>query len=466
MKRAKRLYVLLGVLVVVCAAAFAAVTYQEQKEAIRTSGEVVLEVDPETVQSLSWTYEDETLAFHKDEEETWLYDGDEAFPVDQVRLQTLLEQFQEFRAAFVIEDVTDYAQYGLDDPVCTITLSTGEEDYEITLGDYSTMDSQRYVSTGDGQVYLAVSDPLDYFDASLDDMIDDDETPLFGQVEQIQFDGADSYQVIYQEYTDDSPYTYCSDDVYFKQEGDDLLPLDTARVEGYLSTIEYLSLDEHVAYNATEEDLATYGLDDPELTVTIQHVPEDGDGTAETFTLSISRDPAQRASADGSEDTDEEIIAYARVDQSKIIYQIDETSYEALMAAGYDDLRHTQVLTADLADVTALDISLEGQTYTITSKGSGEDQTFWYGEEELTGDALTNALEGLTASSFTDETPSEKEEISLTVHLDNEVHPQVQIDLYRYDGEQCLAVIDGEPVSLVPRTSVVDLIEAVNAIVL
>ena len=70
------------------------------------------------------------------------------------------------------------------------------------------------------------------------------------------------------------------------------------------------------------------------------------------------------------------------------------------------------------------------------------------------------------AASFTDEEPSQKQEISITVHLDNEAHPTVQIDLYRYDGEQCLAVLDGTPTSLVPRDMVVDLIEAVNAIVL
>ena len=40
------------------------------------------------------------------------------------------------------------------------------------------------------------------------------------------------------------------------------------------------------------------------------------------------------------------------------------------------------------------------------------------------------------------------------------------IALYRYDGEQCLAVVDGKPVSLIPRSYAVDLIEAVNAIVL
>ena len=38
--------------------------------------------------------------------------------------------------------------------------------------------------------------------------------------------------------------------------------------------------------------------------------------------------------------------------------------------------------------------------------------------------------------------------------------------MYRYDGTNCIAVVDGEPVSLVSRSLVVDLVEAVNSIVL
>ena len=136
------------------------------------------------------------------------------------------------------------------------------------------------------------------------------------------------------------------------------------------------------------------------------------------------------------------------------------------MAASYNDLRHPEVLTASFDDITSMDISLDGSVYTITSKGTGDEKTFYYGEEEIAIDDLQSALENMDASSFTDETPSQKEEISVTVHLDNEVHPQVQIQLYRYDGEQCLAMVDEQSVSLVPRSDVVDLIEAVNALVL
>lgn len=467
MKRSKRLHILLGVLAAVGIVTFAVTQYEEKQEEIEASGEVVLEIDPAAVQTLSWEYDAETLAFHKDG--TWVYDTDEAFPVDEERIDELLGVFEAFSAAFIIEDVTDYSQYGLDDPVCTIGISTGDTDYEIQLGDFSTMDSQRYVSIGDGNVYLATADPLDYFDAALRDMIDNDEAPDFGTVEAIRFDGDQTCQIAYQEYTEDSSYTYCSNDVYFIQQEDAMLPLDTSRVEGYLDSISGLSLTDYVTYNVTEEELAEYGLDAPELSVTVTYVPEDSEQTAE-FTLHISRDPDEQAAEDaedGEEDeTEEEITAYARVGESQIVYQITGDSYEALMAAGYDDLRHYEVLTADFADVTGLDITLEGESYTITAEGSGEDKTFYYGEEELDIADLQSALEDMGAASFTDEEPSQKQEISITVHLDNEAHPTVQIDLYRYDGEQCLAVLDGTPTSLVPRDMVVDLIEAVNAIVL
>ena len=105
-------------------------------------------------------------------------------------------------------------------------------------------------------------------------------------------------------------------------------------------------------------------------------------------------------------------------------------------------------------------------SYTITSEAGDDGRTYFYGEAELDITALESALTALGADSFTDEQPSQREEISLTVYLDLEGSPAVEIGLYRYDGEHCLAVVDGESVSLVPRGEVVDLIEAVNSIVL
>lgn len=479
MKRSKRLYILLGVLVVVCAGTYGVLQYEERKEEISNSDEVVLEISADDVTGLSWEYDSQTLSFHKNE--IWTYDDDEAFPVSEEKIDELLDVFGEFGVSFVIEDVEDYAQYGLDDPVCTIDIETADETYEIQLGDYSTMDSERYVSIGDGNVYLVQEDPLDTYDAVLSDMIQNDETPSFGSAEiaQIRFSGSEDYQI---SYVEDSTDSYCADDVYFTEQDGETRPLDTSNVDSYLSVISNLDLTDYVTYNATEEELASYGLDDPDLTVTVQYTPEDDEDTEEneaveqTFVLNLSRDPEEAAAAaseaksgteeSGDSEDSEEVTAYVRVGDSQIVYQLTTDQYNSLTAASYNDLRHQEVLTADFDDIQQIDISLEDQEYTIDVTEEDDEKTYSYGGEELDISDFQSALEALTADSFTDEEPADKEEIGLTLHLDNENYPEVTVDLYRYDGSYCLAVIDGEPVSLVERSYVVDLVEAVNAIVL
>lgn len=355
MKRSRRLVILLGLLLAACAATFGVIRYEEHKEVIRNSDAIVLEIDSDAVQTLSWEYGAETLAFHK--EDTWLYDGDAAFPVDEEKIQERLELFRAFGVSFIIEDVEDYGQYGLDKPICTIRLSTADETWEILLGNYSSMDSQRYVSVGDGNVYLVQNDPLDYFDASLSDMIDHDETPDFDKVTGIRFAGTESYSITYEE---DSGNTYCEEDVYFAERAGSLLPLDTSRVDAYLQKISGLSLTDYVTYNATAEELEACGLDTPELTVTVDYTYEDEarNEITQTFALQISRDPEKQKAAeeasDQEEGTDEEeITAYARVGDSRIVYRITANEYKALMDASYDALRHLEVLSADFSDVMA-----------------------------------------------------------------------------------------------------------------
>ena len=162
----------------------------------------------------------------------------------------------------------------------------------------------------------------------------------------------------------------------------------------------------------------------------------------------------------------EEITAYVRVGQSKIVYRITSDEYKKLVDVSYNALRHQEILSADFADIYQVDISLEGENYTLTSEKEDDDRTWYYKEEKLESSGFFDALKQLKADSFTREQPSRKEEISLTVYLDNDNYPKVQMDFYRYDGNDCLAVVDGTPVCLVARNYVVDLVEAVNAIVL
>ena len=65
MKRAKRMKILLGILVVVSVMAFAVLHYQEKQENIKNTDEIILQIESDTVSSLSWQYDDTSLSFIK-----------------------------------------------------------------------------------------------------------------------------------------------------------------------------------------------------------------------------------------------------------------------------------------------------------------------------------------------------------------------------------------------------------------
>ena len=290
MSRSKKLLLLLGVLAAVCVVTFCVSRYQEHQEQIKTSDQIILEIPEDSVTALSWTYDGQSLAFHRDE--VWYYDAEETFPVDEDAISALLEGFQSFGVSFIIEEVEDYGQYGLDDPVCTIRLTAGEDQYEIQLGDFSTLDAQRYVSIGDGNVYLVQEDPLDAFDVELSDLIDNDSLPYVGTADQISAEGEDPLRITWQEESS----SYREEDHYFVTVDGEAQPLDTGLVEDFLYTLSSLDLTEYMTYNAGEDDLATYGLDDPERTITLDYTTQDEDGneTAHTVSLAVSRAPAER----------------------------------------------------------------------------------------------------------------------------------------------------------------------------
>ena len=326
------------------------------------------------------------------------------------------------------------------------------------------MDEERYVSIGDGNVYLVKDDPLDSFDIELSDMIQHDEIPEFDSVTEIEFSGSENYKVAYKE---NNQITYSEEDVYFTNEKGNELPLDSENVDSYLDTIRELNLTDYMSYNATEYELKTYGMNEPDLDIALKYREATDEGEEEkegTVVLHISCDSEEKKEAET--DSQEEITAYARIGKSKIIYKINGADYEELMKASCNDLRHQETIWVDSDKISQAEISLEGTEYKLKTKKKDKKKVWYYQKEEIEADDFCYALNSLSTSEFTEEKPTGKEEISLLLQIDDENQPEVRIELYRYDGNNCLAVVDGEPVSLINRSYVVNLIEAVNAIVL
>lgn len=474
MKRSKRLICLAATLAVACAATFALSHYEEKQEQIKNSDAIIMQIPQESVTALSWSYSSgDGLAFTKTDG-VWQYDEDAAFPVSETKLTQILKPFESYGVTFIIENVDDYSQYGLDEPECTLSLTTKERTYTLKMGDFSKMDEQRYIDIGDGNVYLVKTDPMEYVDSALSSMIEHDDTPGFEQVESIVFQGSESYTITREE---DSVHTYNSEeDIYFLKKDGKTVPLDTSKVKTLLSTITGLSLSDYVTYAATEEVLEGLGLDEPAQTITVHYTYTDDDKQTQkaTCTIHISEDPQERAAyeeAVAAGNSTSSVTKYVRIGDSSIVYKLGDANYAILSAVSYDDLRHDELFWAAFDIVKQLDVTLEGQTHTlsyrIVDESAKEPEYSWYyGEEPISISSIKTALTGLCAEAFTEEAPAGKEEIRLSVLLDNENFPSVELILYRYDGSTCLAVVDGETVALVSRSTVMELVEAVQSIVL
>lgn len=141
----------------------------------------------------------------------------------------------------------------------------------------------------------------------------------------------------------------------------------------------------------TDEELASYGLDDPELTVRVDYTD---DGTSDTFVLHISRAPEERKEAadsgeerkeaadSGSEADTADITDYTRIGDFKIIYRLSGSSYETLIAADYDDLRNQEISPGDFGEVNSIEATLENVTYTIASQKDGKALQCLYQDEK------------------------------------------------------------------------------------
>ena len=461
MSRTKKLCILLAVLVVICGITVMVSRSEEKKEKIKNSDEIILAIDSDAVTALSWECNGLELSFHKDAD-VWKYDGDENFPLSDIAIYEILENFNEFGVSFKIEDPDSIAQYGLSDPVCTVNITTENESYVLNMGGYSTMDSLRYVSIGDGNVYLASEDPLEAFEVSIEDLIDNDEIAYITQANRISFSGIQSGEIIYctdSETSDSKVLAYYLDGK----------KLDSSLVESYLSGLRSTSLSTFVTYNASEEDLSACGLDEPDLTISIEYIEtENGEDVTKLFEISVGRDKEELAQdADGE---DVYITKYLRVGDSQIIYQIVDSKYNALLACSYNDLRQREVFTGSIDSVSQIVIEIDNSEY-LLHKQTEVGESLWYykDDEAIDISEIESAIIALKASSaerFTDQLPSGKKEITLIISFDDEEQADTKIDIYRYDGNDCLIVIDDTPFALITRSSAVNLIEAMNSVVL
>ncbi len=445
MKRQKRLILLLGVLVVciIGAVVISGVDFDEKMSDTQTD---IVNVDSASVTRLSWNYEEELSFTYADDE--WTYDGDEEMPVDQELLSEIAENLSNITSDKKVEEVQSLGVYGLDSPLYSITVETEDETYEISIGDESFTDGEVYISIGDDYVYLTDSGLIDEISYGLLDCVEKEEIPEMETVLELSVDKDEAVDLVYKE---EAGYCYSDIYTYYLKDGDSYRNLDNDLTEAAFDTLTGLEWTACVDYHADDDELSVYGLDEPDAGVSIIYETEDGEEKEFTYEVGTADDQY-----------------YAKLKDSDIVYSISSDVYDAAVGASYEELKPDEVILLDWSTVESLDMELDGALYTVEIEESGDDEfTYTFDGEEVEFGDVVDSLEGIELDPEEEaELEDSKEELTLTFHRSVEAYDTVELIFYQYNSSWCIAVLDDETLGCVSREDVVDLKEAVNAIIL
>lgn len=192
MKKQKIQMLVIVVILLLCIVAyFLATRYAKQQEQrdkdSETQGQVNLTViDPDDVDAFSYIADGTTYSYTKNKD-TWTCENDTSLKMDADSIATLLGNLKKITAAEAIDDYDSIADYGLDQPQNTITVTCGNETTTIDIGDHNEMLQEYYIKiSGDDKIYLADSKLKDAFSKKPDTMVQQEESTETESVDSTQ----------------------------------------------------------------------------------------------------------------------------------------------------------------------------------------------------------------------------------------------------------------------------------------
>ncbi len=441
MKRKKTLIILCALLALTFGGVLIVNAVEKYVESISTIDVIVFTADADNLTEIKWTFENETLDFVKTDD-NWALADDSSFPVDQDAISELIENFAEVHASFIIEDVEDYSQYGLDAPEAEICFTTADSETTISCGTYSTMDSKRYISIDGGTVYLIDDDVEEYLSSNRDDYLDNDEIPYYQQLKSIDVTGDSSLSIIYEE---DAGYDYTTSYSYYMKDNDTYLPLSDSFVSSFMGYFTHITFTDYVTYCVTDDELTKWGFDSPCLTIKVDGYGYDTDftddndlGDEELHTLNFVK-------------IDDDTI-YLRVDESQIVYSYTVADYESIIGYDYNSLRPTAVVDISADILQSITASVDTTSYTIDAEIINDIVTYTVDGTEVSGSQIVNDITSLSVKEFDSTIEKGPEEFAITLVLNNDDKTSLKIELYRVDGDSCIATLNGETLGLIDRS--------------
>lgn len=290
MNKKVRIIVILGVLCLALAG-YAIVT-AISKDSEESEKDIVLSyIEPEDMTSFSYQhhndeeYTDDLYSFVK-EDGVWYYEPDKEFPVNQIMAETKATIISDITAERLVEEnPDDIAQYGLDEPYLTVSVSDAENTYVYQVGDYNASTTTYYImQEGKDAVYLADSELFIAFDIQLWDMITKENFPELD---------VDTFTRVTFEFPDQKidlkkaklEKDYVKAEWYLLDDNGQIIENTNKVVTGqYPKLIPDLTYLREVDHKCEASEYEQYGFNNPEMKISVEY---EIDGKTDSFELIV-----------------------------------------------------------------------------------------------------------------------------------------------------------------------------------
>lgn len=525
MKRKKQrrlLLILFLIFLVIFAGYFFLLRYNKKQEAKESQEEdttVALypkNFNSKSITGIQYDYEGETLSFSL-KNDTWQYDKNTGFPLNQSSLTGMNSQLTGLTASRKVQDNLDQAaDFGLDSPASYVTIKDSDgQKFTLYFGNTNDSADVTYVSTSEKDgIYTVASDLSDYFSHSLLDMIEADEIPqpdstaIFQNVT-IQ-KGDRTTRLVYKK-DGDTSIDYTGQCNWFGAIGEDSFAADESSVSTLTQAFRSLSTSGCAAYDASDTELAAYGLDQPTAVIQTVYTQEEADedtATASTGSLENQDDTTAAEETRSQTKTVKHRLTlkvgkktgdyyYVTWDTIKQVYLMEASSLDPFLSCDKASLAYKKALNFSFDSLNSMEIKYQDLTfdYTIdrkeeavsaenTSESAKEDTeastasdastaaqtqtvtTCKLNGEEIDSSDLTSLLTRLQDMTAEDFYPQEEgnapigdEAITITFHTTLKNRKKVQVILTPFDNNYYALYVDGTPLYLMNKTDISGLIE-------
>jgi len=128
--------------------------------------------EKDDVCKISYLVEEETVTLEKDGE-NWIVSGMSDKKLDNTKVENVISSAVNVSTSTVIDSPDNLAEYGLDDPSNTISLTLNDGSVEkYYIGDKEEINGGYFATNGDGKVYVIAASYVNNVAKSVDDLLE------------------------------------------------------------------------------------------------------------------------------------------------------------------------------------------------------------------------------------------------------------------------------------------------------